>query len=243
VKKSVVDAGIERIYIMLTEKAQLGPVVYVIDDDSEARKLVSDLMHSFGFQVQTFDNPEAFLNELSDSRPGCVVLDIRMPGMDGLEVQQRLAKGNIPISVIILTGYAETPTTVRALRNGAVAVLDKPFREDELWSYVQEGIQRSEDELFRRKHLSIVESRVKKLTQQDREVMRLMLEGVKNRSIAKRLEVSLRTVENRRRKVFEVMQAESVAELARMVTEYEHGLAPKQNAHERWIGLPHERVA
>jgi len=235
--------GEDERYLMSEVKLHGESLVYVVDDDPQTRSSVAELIHSFGFQVKIYETPEEFLENVDSSRPGCVVLDMRMPGLDGLEVHQRLISDKIPVSVIVLTAHAETPITVRSLRNGAVAVLDKPFREDELWGYVQEGLQRSEKELFRLNHLAMLENRLKRLSLQDREVLKLMLEGVKNRTIAKRLEVSLRTVENRRRKVFEVMQADSVAELSRMMTEFEHGLLPKQNAHETWIKLPHERIA
>jgi FixJ family two-component response regulator len=218
-------------------------IVYVVDDDPQACQTISELIYSFGFQVKSFQSPEEFLTSVDESQSGCVILDLRMPGIDGMEVHRRLLDRGIGLSVILLTAYPETRITVNTLRSGAIAVLEKPFKDEELWSYVQEGVQRSEVEHFRRRHLSSLEKRLKKLAQQDREVLKLMMEGVKNRSIAKRLEVSLRTVENRRRRVFEVMQAESVAQLARMITEYEHGLIPKPEAQDQWLRLPFERVA
>lgn len=217
-------------------------VVFVVDDDPQACQTVSELVYSFGFQVKSFLSAEEFLNSVDDSQPGCVILDLRMPGIDGMEVHRRLIERGIGLSVILLTAYAETRTTVSTLRSGAIAVVEKPFKDEELWSFIQEGIDRSEREHFRRRHLHSLEKRLKKLAQQDREVLKLMMEGVKNRSIAKRLEVSLRTVENRRRRVFEVMQADSVAQLTRMITEYEHGLIPKPEAQDQWLRLPFERV-
>lgn len=217
-------------------------VVFVVDDDAQTCQAISDLIYSFGFQVKSFLSAEEFLNSVDENQPGCVILDVRMPGIDGLEVHRRLLERNVPLSVIVLTAYPETRVTVDSLRSGAIAVLEKPFKDQELWSFVQEGVERSELELFRRRHLASLEKRLKKLAQQDREVLKLMMEGVKNRSIAKRLEVSLRTVENRRRRVFEVMQAESVAQLTRMITEYEHGLIPKPEAQDQWLQLPFERV-
>ena len=218
------------------------PVVYVVDDDPQTCKAVSELIHSLGYQVRTFETPTEFLDSVDTKRPGCVVLDLRMPQIDGLAVHDQLTDRKSCLSVILLTAYAETRTTVRTIRNGALAVVDKPIRDEELWGFVQEGIQRSEQECVRRKHLTDLEKRFRLLAAQDREVLRMMLEGVKNRNIAKQLDVSLRTVENRRRRVFDILQANSVAELARMVTEFEHGLAPKKNAHDCWMGLPHEKV-
>jgi two-component system, LuxR family, response regulator FixJ len=216
--------------------------VFVVNDDPQACKALADLIYSFGFQVNSCLSADEFLNSVDETQSGCVILDVRMPGIDGLEVHRRLVERQVPLSVIVLTAYPETRTTVASLRTGAIAVLEKPFKDQELWSFVQEGVERSEVEHHRRRHLASLEKRLKKLAQQDREVLKLMMEGVKNRSIAKRLEVSLRTVENRRRRVFEVMQAESVAQLTRMITEYEHGLIPKPEAQDQWLQLPFERV-
>jgi len=145
--------------------------------------------------------------------------------------------------VIIVTGYADTALTVRALRNGAVAVLDKPFRDDELWSFVQEALAKSEEIVVRNRRQRELEDRFTRLAPPDRQVLQLILEGCKNRTMAKRLDVSLRTVENRRRRVFDVMQAESVAELTRMVVEYEYKLPPISSTGEAWLALPFDRVA
>jgi len=224
-------------------KTQVEPVVYVVDDDPQACRAVAELVHTFGHHVRLFESPKEFLESVDESRPGCVVLDMRLPGLDGMEVHQRLLQRGISLPVIVLTAYANTSMTVRSLRNGAVTVLDKPFRDDELWSYVQEALQRSEEDFRRKKHLSSLEIRLKRLAPQDREVLQLMLQGTKNRLIAKRLEVSLRTVENRRRRIFEVMRADSVAQLTRMIVEYEHNLLPKTNLQETWLTLPFEKMA
>lgn len=219
------------------------PVVYVVDDDQPTCRAVADLVQTFGHQVQTFESPNLFLENVDENSPGCVVLDFRLPGLDGLEVHQRLLQRGIALPVVMLTGYADTATTVRSLRNGAVTVLDKPFRDDELWSAVQEALQRSAEEFRRNRHQSSLENRLKRLAPQDRSVLQLMLDGMKNRSIAKRLDVSLRTVENRRRRVFEVMQADSVAQLTRMIVEFEHNLLPLEAPDESWISLPFEKMA
>jgi FixJ family two-component response regulator len=222
------------------------PVVYAVDDDPQASRAAAELVRSFGQQFRTFDSPQAFLEELDhiDSQQiGCVVLDLRMPGMDGLELYQRIAERDLALPVILVTGYADTSLTVRALRSGVLAVLDKPCRDNELWSFIQEGLARSEQEHRRRAHRRSLEERFRRLSPQDRQVLQLILEGCKNRTMAKRLDVSLRTVENRRRRVFDVMQADSVAELTRQVLEYENDLLPAAPGSEAWISLPYERVA
>jgi FixJ family two-component response regulator len=163
--------------------------------------------------------------------------------MDGLELARRIADRELSLPVILVTGYADTALTVRAMRSGVLAVLDKPCRDDELWSFIQEGLAKSEEDRLRRRHQQTLEQRFRRLSPPDRQVLHLILEGCKNRTMAKRLDVSLRTVENRRRRVFEVMHAESVAELTRMVMEFEHGLLPQPARAERWLELPFERVA
>jgi two-component system response regulator FixJ len=221
-------------------------LVYVIDDDAQSGRAVAELVRSFGYQVQTYQNPREFLDSLDDIAPdqvGCVITDLRMNGIDGMEVLQRLLDRETPLPVIIVTAYAETAVTVRALRRGAVAVLDKPFRDDELWTFVQESLARSEQEIRRISRQRALYERFTRLAPQDRQVLQLILEGCKNRTMAKRLAVSLRTIENRRRRVFEVMQAESVAELTRMVIEFEHRLPATAPMGEAWLNLPFERVA
>jgi len=228
---------------MSDAKSILEPVVYVVDDDPQTCRAVAELVHTFGHQVRLFESPKEFLDSVDESRPGCVVLDIRLPELDGMEVHQRLLQRGIALPVVVLTGYADTSTTVRSLRNGAVTVLEKPFCDDELWGFVEEALQRSEREFRRNYHLSSLENRLKRLAPQDRAVLQLMLSGMKNRAIAKRLDVSLRTVENRRRRVFEVMRADSVAQLTRMVVEFEHNLLPIADLQNSWLSLPFEKIA
>lgn len=222
------------------------PIVYAVDDDPQASRATAELVRSFGHAVKVFEAPREFLAELdrtASDQGGCVVLDLRMPGMDGLELHQQILERGFALPAIIVTGYADTALTVRALRSGVLAVLDKPCRDNELWSFIQEGLAKSEEDLRRRKHHKSLEERFRRLSPQDRQVLQLILEGCKNRTMAKRLDVSLRTVENRRRRVFEVMQAESVAELTRMVMEFEHGLPPAATGSDAWLTLPYERVA
>lgn len=222
------------------------PIVYVVDDDPQASRAAAELVKSYGQHVRTFESPKEFLEALDQidaNQAGCVVLDLRMPGMDGLEVHDRIRDRDLALPVVLVTGYADTSLTVRALRSGVLAVLDKPCRDNELWSFIQEGLAKSDEEHRRRDHQRSLEERFRRLSPQDRQVLRLILEGCKNRTMAKRLDVSLRTVENRRRRVFDVMQAESVAELTRMVIEYEHQLLPAPAGAEAWLSLPFERVA
>lgn len=229
---------------MPAKKAE-DPVVYVVDDDAPSCRAVTELIRTFGHRVEAYQSPRKFFESLDGIDPeqvGCVVTDLRMPGFDGMELHERLQERGATLPVIIVTAFADTALTVRAMRHGAVAVLDKPFRDDELWSFVQESLVKSEEELRRKRRRRELEDRFKRLSAQDRQVLQLILEGCKNRSMAKRLEVSLRTVENRRRRVFDLMRAESVAELARMVVEYEHNLPAGTQGDATWLALPFERA-
>jgi two-component system response regulator FixJ len=221
------------------------PIVYVIDDDAQSGRAVAELIRTFGHEVRTFDNPRDFLDSLDEIDPdqvGCVITDLRMNGVDGMELLHRLLELPVALPVIIVTAYAETAVTVRALRRGAIAVLDKPFRDDELWSFVQEALAKSEAEITRNQRQRELQERFSRLAPQDRRVLQMILVGSKNRVMAKELEVSLRTVENRRRRVFDIMQAESIAELTRMVVEYEHKLPATSPAGQIWLSLPFQRV-
>jgi FixJ family two-component response regulator len=240
------DPSADSVNRSMTKSAPKESLVFVVDDDPQASRASAELVRSFGRQVRTFDSPREFLEELDRMDPeqaGCVVLDLRMPGMDGLDVYQRIVERGLALPAIIVTGYADTALTVRALRSGVLAVIDKPCRDNELWSFIQEGLAKSEEELRRLRRRRSLEQRFRRLSPQDRQVLQLILEGCKNRTMAKRLDVSLRTVENRRRRVFEAMQAESVAELTRMVLEFEYKLVQSPGGGEAWLVLPFERVA
>ncbi len=222
------------------------PIVFVVDDEPLASHAVADLVRSFGRQAEAFGAAAELLNRLDEIPPtqvGCIVFGLRMPAMDGFELHARLTERDASLPAICVTAYADTASTVKLLRNGALAVLDKPFRENELWSFVQEALAKSEEQQRLRAHHRALERQFKRLSVEDREVLQLILKGCKNSTMANRLGVSLRTVENRRRRVFEVMQADSVAQLTRLVLEYEHKLPPAAAGSEAWLVLPFEPVA
>ena len=215
-------------------------VVYVVGDDSGTCRQIADLVRSYSQEVQLCGSTDVFLEVVDASCPGCVVLDSSILGVDLLD---ELKSRNLSIPVLVLTNREDTAQTVKSLLSGAFTLFEKPVRDDELLRAIQEALQFSKVECERQKHVSSLESRLRQLAPQDRAVLQLMLNGVKNRTIAKRLEVSLRTVENRRRRVFDVMQADSVAQLTRMVVEYEYNLTPSNDSHDAWLSLPFEKVA
>lgn len=204
------------------------PTVFVVDDDKLMRRSVCALVGSMEIPAEAFCSAEEFLENYVDGRPGCLVTDVRMLGMSGLELQEKLRELDIRLPVIVMTAFATTPLTVRAMQGGAVTLLEKPFAEDELWNAIRKALakdarQQAADE--RRRELR---GRIERLTPTQRQVMDLMVAGKPNKSIAKELDVGMRTVEYRRREVFQQMQAESLAELIRLVMEASPESSPDQ---------------
>ena len=199
------------------------PTVFVVDDDEQARKSVCALVRSMGIRAESFASAEEFLDGYAERRAGCLLTDVRMLGMSGLELQEELNRRNVFLPIVVLTGYARTPLTVRAVKAGAVTVLEKPYEDDDLWDAIRRAL--AEDAARRAQHECRQElcRRIDRLSPSERKVMELIVQGKPNKSIAKLLDISIRTVENRRREVFEKMEAASVAELVRMVIEADAG--------------------
>tara|TARA_B100000809_G_scaffold261314_1_gene309943 strand:- start:353 stop:961 length:609 start_codon:yes stop_codon:yes gene_type:complete len=195
------------------------PVVYVVDDDADARESVSALVESMGLRAEAFASAEDFLGRVNDSCQGCVVTDVRMLGINGLELQERLLGQEIPLPVIVITAHADVPLAVRAMQNGAVTLLEKPCREQELWDSIRTALtldaeSRSLFDLRRE-----TQQRFSTLTNEEQRVMQLMVDGKLNKVIASQLDISTRTVELRWHNVLKKMGASSLAELVRMVVE------------------------
>jgi len=193
------------------------PIVFVVDDDEQARTSVCALVQSMGLRAEAFSSGEEFLDSYRETGPGCLVVDVRMLGMSGLELQEELLRRNVLLPVIVLTAYARTPTTVRAIKAGALALIEKPYSDDDLWDAIRkalahDAVRRSEHERRRE-----IRDRAGRLTPAERRVMQMIVQGRPNKAIAGELDVSVRTVENRRREVFKKMHADSVAELVRLV--------------------------
>lgn len=202
--------------------------VFVIDDDEGARKSVCALVESMGLTAEAFASAEDFLNRYRDAagRPGCLVTDLRMVGMSGLELQDRLVQQHIFIPVVVLTAFARTSATVRAVKAGAVAVLDKPYTDDDLWDAISAALAKdaTEREMFRRQQA--IQSQLEQLTTLERSVLTMVVHGRPNKAIAQALDISVRTVANHRRKILAKTGATSTAELIR--------LAIAGNVDEHW---------
>jgi len=193
------------------------PTVYVVDDDRDSRMSVCALVRSMGIQAESFSSAEEFLASYRKGQPGCLVTDVRMLGMSGLELQEKLLELNMPLPVVVLTAFASTPMTVQAMKLGAVTLLEKPAEENRLWESIRDALAQDTATRSRVETRDECRRRLDTLTPAEREVMDFVVEGVANKVIAKRLGKSLRTVEARRGEIFRKTQVDSVAQLVRLV--------------------------
>jgi FixJ family two-component response regulator len=192
------------------------PVVYVVDDDRSVRASLEDLLESVGLRVRSFGSTGELLNGLAAEAPGCLVLDVRMPGQSGLDFQRQLAGLGIRLPVVFITGHGDIAMSVRAMKDGAIEFLTKPFRDQELLDAIHHGIE--QDRARRREEAAVAElhGRWTSLSAGEREVMDLVVRGLLNKQIAAALHVSEITVKVRRRQVMRKMRASSLAELVRL---------------------------
>jgi two-component system response regulator FixJ len=193
------------------------PTVYVVDDDQATRKSLRWLVETLGVPVQTFHSGASFLDSYDPLQPGCLILDVMMGGMSGLDLQKELNERKIEIPVIVLTGYGDVPTAVRALKNGAVEFLEKPFDGEVLLEQVRRALE--VDALRRRERDAgeVVRTRLSRLTPREMEILKLVVQGLSSKEIANKLDVSFKTVEAHRAKIMRKMEASGVAQLVRMV--------------------------
>ncbi len=195
------------------------PTVFVVDDDEAICTSLRLLLKSIGLPVQTFSSASAFLDSFDADRPGCLVLDIRMPGMSGIELQQQLNERHSITPIVFITGHGDVPMAVEAMQAGAVDFIQKPFRDQDLIDRINRALEKDRsmrDELHQR---DAIRSRIEQLTPREKEVLDLVTVGKANKVIAGDLDVSQRTVEIHRARVMEKMGAKSLAHLVRMVIE------------------------
>jgi RNA polymerase sigma factor (sigma-70 family) len=201
------------------------PVVFIVDDDPSVLRALGRLMRSVGFRVQAFASASEFLAANRPDVPGCLVLDVRMPGLSGPALQESLAADDIHIPIVFITGHGDIPTTVRAMKAGAVDFLSKPFSDQQLIDAVNEAIAGDTEHRRERAEIAVIQERVESLTPREREVLPLVVSGMLNKQIARKLGTSEKTIKVHRSRVMAKMQAKSLADLVRLAQKA--GVSPK----------------
>jgi FixJ family two-component response regulator len=195
---------------------QADPIVFVVDDDASVRRSIERLFQTNGFKVETFQSAAAFLKRPRCEGPACLVLDVRLPGLSGLDLQRELTNAGIQLPIIFITAHGDIPMTVRAMKGGAVEFLTKPFRTEHLLYAVRAAIERDRNTLKQRTEVAQLRNRYDLLTPREREVFALLVLGLLNKQIAGELATTERTIKFHRAHIMQKIQAESIADLVRI---------------------------
>jgi RNA polymerase sigma factor (sigma-70 family) len=201
----------------MSDPALTKATVFVVDDDQAMRNSLKWLIESVGVQVESYASADEFLRDYQPGQAGCLVADVRMPGMSGLDLQDYLVEHKIRIPVVIITGHGDVPMAVRAMKSGAIDFIEKPFNDEVLLDAIRRAIAREERQRSHQSGHVEIAQRMASLTPREREVMTMVTDGKSNKEIANGLGVSAKTIEAHRARVMEKMQAGSLAELVRMV--------------------------
>lgn len=193
------------------------PIVHIIDDDMSVRKSLRWLIESVDLEVGCYESANTFLDAFQSGRPGCLILDVRMPGLSGLDLQESMATKNMTIPIIIVTGHADVPMAIRAMKNGAFDFIEKPYNDQYLLDRVQEAIRQSTATHTEDILQQDAQEKIDSLTPREKEVMNMVAEGLSNKKIASRLQLSVKTVETHRANVMFKMKADSLPALIKLV--------------------------
>jgi RNA polymerase sigma factor (sigma-70 family) len=202
------------------------PVVFVVDDDPSVRSSLKFLMSSVGLQVESFDSADALLQRKLPDSPSCLVLDVRLRGLSGLDFQRELAARNCHMPIIFITGHGDIPMSVRAMKAGAVEFLTKPFRDQDLLDAVRIALEKDRERRERTKEVSDLKERFNSLTPREQKVISMVVSGMLNKQIADQLGTAENTVKVHRSRAMEKMHAQSVAELVKMIGKLESSVEP-----------------
>jgi FixJ family two-component response regulator len=200
----------------MTAAAEQAPIVFVVDDDAGVREALTSLIRSIDLQVQTFGSAAEFLRGKLPDRPGCLVLDVRLPGLSGLDFQAELARSNVHIPIIFITGHGDIPMSVKAMKAGAVEFLTKPFRDQDMLDAIQAALDKDRSRRAQDKKLGDLRALFDSLTSREQEVIGFVTAGLMNKQIAAEMGVSEITVKVHRGNVMRKMGARSLADLVRM---------------------------
>jgi RNA polymerase sigma factor (sigma-70 family) len=192
------------------------PIVFVVDDDASIRDALKSLIRSVGLRVELFGSPREFVQGKRPDAPSCLVLDVRLPGKSGLDLQRELAAANIHIPIVFITGHGDIPMSVRAMKAGAVEFLTKPFRDQDLLDAIQAGLERDRASRQREAEIATLRERLESLTPREREVLPLVVSGLLNKQVAAELGTTEATVKVHRSQLMRKMGASSLADLVRM---------------------------
>ena len=204
------------------------PTVFIVDDDSTQRQALTEQVGAMHLRSETYRSARAFLEMCDTSKPGCLLLDVRMPDISGLELLEQLVHDETPLPIIIVSAHGDVPTVVRAMKAGALNFLERPCRDQELWEALQEALRHNKENRERMMHKVVVRRRMARLAPGERQVLARLVDGKSNKAIATELGLSVRTIEVRRAKLMRKMKAKSLAELVRLALSAEFSFGKPQ---------------